>query len=296
MTEIEQLRVELRKTYDELIKKDEWHPLKVIAFAHHRTITPKEYRRYGIEPNTPVVITSEGFNEDSSFFAMLDTRGEILSAYGVPGEKGFLTFSDYPLTKETKNRIYEYLGYYQCDNCLIEFTALPKIKRTAGGGISHKCPRCGVKTTHNFKSFGRVLIADTLTKENIMRELEPTNEHTKIIVVDSPGAGGACHKYKVVSKEEPGIPSAVYAEISFQKGAIKEAGVNGCTMEDLLAIVMDRLESFQAGSFPCKENHRALEAVHDALYWLKVRTVFRQDQKIEGTYKPHDYFRRNTGK
>src|SRR5262245_27909117 len=81
-----------------------------------------------------------------------------------------------------------------------------------------------------------------------------------ITVTDNPGAGGANHRYHVdwlsdqVWKNE--VPNSV--DIHFQEGPIKEAGVNGVTQEALLTIVIDRLRSFQAGPFSCRENAIAL--------------------------------------
>ena len=102
---------------------------------------------------------------------------------------------------------------------------------------------------------------------------------TEIFSLDEPGAGGACHLYSVVKRNsvEP------VANIAFQKGPIKEEGVNGCFMEDLLLIVQDRLEGFQSGDFPCVENAMALQKIKEALFWLDARTNDRQDRGVEGT-------------
>lgn len=105
---------------------------------------------------------------------------------------------------------------------------------------------------------------------------------TKIMVLDGPGHGGACHEYIIDRVEKPvGLKNA-FAKISFQNGAIKEFGVNGCTQEDLLAIVIDRLECFQAGDFACEENSLALKKVKEALYHLNQRTQKRVARGVEG--------------
>jgi hypothetical protein len=70
--------------------------------------------------------------------------------------------------------------------------------------------------------------------------------------------------------------------IEFQKGGIQETGVNGVTHEVLLAIVADRLESFQNGPFHCDENRVALNHVTEALAALKSRTVARLARGVEG--------------
>ena len=74
-----------------------------------------------------------------------------------------------------------------------------------------------------------------------------------------------------------------FADIKFQKGPIKECGVNGCHNEDLIAIVIDRLQSFQESSFKCKENAMAITKLEEALLWLRKRTDDRIKRNVEGT-------------
>ncbi len=73
--------------------------------------------------------------------------------------------------------------------------------------------------------------------------------------------------------------------ILFQNGPIGEVGVNGLTHEVLLAIIADRLRSFQAGQFACSENAAALESVEAAQRSLKSRTEARLARGVEGTHK-----------
>jgi len=128
------------------------------------------------------------------------------------------------------------------------------------------------------------------TNERIfkMRELNiGSKRFTKIIVTDAPGQGGACHEYIVI--EQPQTSDLAnqtmveFAKVSFQNGPVKEFGVNGCHQEDLLAIVIDRLRSFQAGPFSCRENAIALTKLEEAMHWLNHRTSDRQSQGVEGT-------------
>jgi hypothetical protein len=106
-------------------------------------------------------------------------------------------------------------------------------------------------------------------------------EQLWIEVVDEPGSGGANHAYVIGDKGE-GFPKV---EINFQKGPIKEAGVNGITQEALLAIVIDRLRSFQAGPFASRENALALTHIETGLLWLQKRTVERIKRGVEGTHQ-----------
>lgn len=111
----------------------------------------------------------------------------------------------------------------------------------------------------------------------------PANEKLKIVVSDEPGQGGANHAYAICwpCNIEGGPDDACY--INFQNGPIKEFGVNGVTQEALLAIVIDRLRSFQAGPFACRENALALTKCEEALLWLQKRTHDRMRRGVEGT-------------
>jgi hypothetical protein len=113
-----------------------------------------------------------------------------------------------------------------------------------------------------------------------------------IRVVDAPGAGGANHVYRILGADlkkhpananvsEEDIPH--WVTILFQNGPIKEAGVNGLTQEALLAIVIDRLRSFQAGPFASGYNAVALDHCEKALRSLQRRTLERISRGVEGT-------------
>lgn len=115
----------------------------------------------------------------------------------------------------------------------------------------------------------------------------------KIEVVDQPGAGGANHRYEITGFDTETNPSSIHPNgyksrygrdlIIFQNGPIKENGVNGITQEALLAVVIDRLRSFQSGPFSCRENAIALTHIEEALMWLQRRTVSRIKRGVEGT-------------
>ena len=62
--------------------------------------------------------------------------------------------------------------------------------------------------------------------------------------------------------------------------------MNGITNESLLAVVIDRLESFQAGDFSCEENGIALEHIKEAMGSLHHRTMHRIGRGVEGTDIP----------
>lgn len=112
----------------------------------------------------------------------------------------------------------------------------------------------------------------------------PVNDRLEITVLDEPGAGGANHEYRITATDDgSGKPHAIADHhISFQNGPINEHGVNGVTQEVLLAVVIDRLRSFQAGPFACNENGEALAHAEQALDWLKSRTKARMARGVEG--------------
>lgn len=115
---------------------------------------------------------------------------------------------------------------------------------------------------------------------------DAANHQITIEVEDEPGAGGANHEYALRWTEKSDLPAiGNIAHIWFQNGPIAEKGVNGVTHEALLAIVIDRLRSFQAGPYSCQENEFALKHLEDALRWLQDRTRRRITRGVEGTHQ-----------
>lgn len=117
-------------------------------------------------------------------------------------------------------------------------------------------------------------------------KVNPANDRIDITVTDEPGAGGANHVYEITGFD-PGVNFVAglgHITIHFQNGPINENGVNGLTQEALLAIVADRLRSFQAGKFACRENAFALTKVEEAMQWLHARTRGRMVRGVEGTH------------
>lgn len=94
----------------------------------------------------------------------------------------------------------------------------------------------------------------------------------------------APHHFVVVSESETGSKN-VLSEIHFQEGPIKEVGVNGVMNEDLIAMVITRLEHFNQSEFRCRENSMAITKLDEALLWLRKRTMGREKHGIEGTHE-----------
>ena len=107
-----------------------------------------------------------------------------------------------------------------------------------------------------------------------------TQKHTRVVVKDT-SEYNACHKYSIEDRY-----GNSFADVQFQKGAILDVKeVNGCHNEDLLAIVIDRLQGFQASEFKCRENALALNRIEEAMHWLRHRTDERNKRGVEGTNK-----------
>lgn len=114
-----------------------------------------------------------------------------------------------------------------------------------------------------------------------------------IHVTDEMGPGGAYHKYEITGFDTSLNPSKMgdngYTHefsrlvVLFQNGPLREVGANGITQEALLAILIDRLSSFQTGPFACPENAAALYHCERALWKLQERTQKRLQRGVEGT-------------
>jgi len=106
------------------------------------------------------------------------------------------------------------------------------------------------------------------------------NTGIEVGTADERGPGNAHHDYRI---EYPhGENDRRVLAIHFQKGALREAGPNGISDEALLAVLIDRLQGFQAGPFSCRENAIALTKMEEAMHWLQHRTRDRLNRGVEG--------------
>ena len=95
----------------------------------------------------------------------------------------------------------------------------------------------------------------------------------------------APHNFRVIqSFQHEGWPQSILADIHFQEGPIKECGVNGVMNEDLIVMIICRLEHFQKSEFACRENAVAITKLEEALMWLRKRTMGREVRNVEGTH------------
>lgn len=85
--------------------------------------------------------------------------------------------------------------------------------------------------------------------------------------------------------DPPGVPDKIsrkHITLKFQSGPTQEAGVNGCQIDEIIQILIDRLEHFQAGEFKCAENNLAIIKLMEAKMWLMERSRDRIARGIEG--------------
>lgn len=66
-----------------------------------------------------------------------------------------------------------------------------------------------------------------------------------------------------------------------QRGPIKEVGINGCQIDDLITFTLGTIQTFNK-KFPCRENSIAITKLEEALHWLDARKRNREDRGVEG--------------
>lgn len=89
------------------------------------------------------------------------------------------------------------------------------------------------------------------------------------------------HQYHIY---RDGKTTDILQTIQFQKGPVKDNGVNGATNEALLAILINRT-NYLNGMFPCAENDAAIFHMKAALEALESRTRDRIQRNVEGQNK-----------
>ena len=69
-----------------------------------------------------------------------------------------------------------------------------------------------------------------------------------------------------------------------QSGPVKEFGINGCQIDDVIEWAKEKIEEFNA-KFPCRENSLAVTKLDEALLWLQKRKADRERRGVEGQNK-----------
>ncbi len=79
-----------------------------------------------------------------------------------------------------------------------------------------------------------------------------------------------------------------FINITFQNGTVRNNGVNGAQMEDVIDLLINRLLGFQRGPLSCRENALAITKLEEARMWLNERTRKRSEQGVKGKMKKHE--------
>jgi len=78
-----------------------------------------------------------------------------------------------------------------------------------------------------------------------------------------------------------------YIKIQFQHGNPFELGENGCSLEDVIEVLIQKLLGFQGRDLACRENAVALWYLSAAQDALSERVRRREDQGVRGSKLPH---------
>lgn len=99
-----------------------------------------------------------------------------------------------------------------------------------------------------------------------------------------PNGGGSSHRYTVtLSRHDPYCIANPVARIQFQQGPRNvEGSTPGITEAVLYAILIDRLEGFQAGPFACAANEEQLVHLRACLALTKARADERAARGVLG--------------
>jgi len=71
---------------------------------------------------------------------------------------------------------------------------------------------------------------------------------------------------------------------TLQRGPVKEVGVNGCQIDDLIKFVADTVTTFNK-KYPCRENSLMITKLEEAWLWGKGRQFDREARNVEGYNK-----------
>jgi hypothetical protein len=78
-----------------------------------------------------------------------------------------------------------------------------------------------------------------------------------------------------------------FIKITFQHGHPQEAGINGCRIEDVIDVLVDKLLDFQGRDLACEENATALYHLDMAREALLLRRRRREQQGVLGDHAQH---------
>lgn len=153
---------------------------------------------------------------------------------------------------------------------------------SAGGYFHTRClieKRNKEKAAVNTEGFiGRELFDHKNNKFN--------RECVRVETADLRASDNAHHAYNITVFHDytTGMDNVPVEEVTlnFQNGGLKEVGANGITDQALIAVVLDRVRSFNDGQFRCRENSMVITKLEEALMWMEKRSNDRARRNVEG--------------
>lgn len=94
-------------------------------------------------------------------------------------------------------------------------------------------------------------------------------------------------KHPCTADEAAARVTRPFVHVQFQNGTVRDKGINGVQVEDVVEIARQRLAHLNRAPNACRENALALTKLEEANMWLERRTKLRQQQGVEGTQQPH---------
>jgi len=89
------------------------------------------------------------------------------------------------------------------------------------------------------------------------------------------------------TQEQDWLVETEFLRIQFQHGLPPEVGINGVQVEDVMNVVIQRLERYQRSLLACSENEEAIKALHLAKDAMARRRQRREKQGVFHTYSNH---------
>lgn len=99
--------------------------------------------------------------------------------------------------------------------------------------------------------------------------------------------GENMEKFRHIDGSEAQV-SLKHIKITFQHGHPSDDGVNGCRVEDVIDVLVDKLLDFQGRDLSCEENATALYHLDLAREALLLRRRRREQQGVLGSPQKHE--------
>ncbi len=98
--------------------------------------------------------------------------------------------------------------------------------------------------------------------------------------------GENMEKFRHIDGSEAKIDTK-HIQITFQHGHPSDVGINGCRVEDVIDVLVDKLLNFQGRELACEENATALYHLDLAREALLLRRRRREQQGVLGGPEGH---------